>query len=504
MNKKYCLPIQKRIETGYIEGLYETKTEVQRYAGIPYAKPPVGDLRWRNPQSVEKWSGVRDAKEFGPSPIQREIWGDISSRSGGLSEDCLYLNVWTNAKDHQKDLPVLVYFYGGGFLLGCSSELRYDGKAMAQDNIVVVTVNYRVNIFGFFAHPELSKESDTNSSGNYGFFDQNAALKWVKRNIHEFGGNPDKVTIAGESAGSMSVSAHMASPLSKGLFRAAIGQSGALFTPYVPNISLKGGELFGKNFMSFNGLSSLKELRQLPAYKLFDMVPKGDRPIMPMVLDGHFLVENLEVTFSNSRQSKVPLLLGWNSAELPPKDFYVDRKHNLDSFHIIIKEWFGEYFDEALKLYPHDNKTELNQSATDLITDKFMAYITWKWYRLHLDNSDENIYRYLFCKKSPLSKSLKLTGAHHATDIEYCLGNIYLSDDDNWTENDQKVSDVFKGYFVNFIKNCNPNGTDLPNWNGDDRDSKLADVMVIDNDSAMKKIDDSRFDLWQKGFRLQN
>jgi para-nitrobenzyl esterase len=198
----FGFPVQVKIANGVIEGMYDTKTGLQTYFGIPFAKPPVGDLRWKAPQPLDNWSDVQETKKFGPRPVQGIVFGDMQSRSDGLSEDCLYLNVWTPAKRGTTGLPVLVYFFGGGFVAGDASEPRYDGASMAQKGIVVVTVNYRLNIFGFFAHPELSKEAPYKASGNYGLLDQHAGLKWVQKNIAAFGGDPKRVTIAGESAGS--------------------------------------------------------------------------------------------------------------------------------------------------------------------------------------------------------------------------------------------------------------------------------------------------------------
>lgn len=234
--------VQTKVEQGVVEGLYDTKTGLQHYFGIPFAKPPVGDLRWKAPQPPDNWKGVLSTKDFGPRPVQGIVFGDMNSRSNGLSEDCLYLNVWTPAKRNTTGLPVLVYFFGGGFVAGDGSEPRYDGASMAKKGIVVVTVNYRLNIFGFFAHPELSKEVPYKASGNYGLLDQHAGLKWVQKNIAAFGGDPKKVTIAGESAGSISVSAQMASPLSKNLIAGAIGESGAAINPTLAPVPLAEAE----------------------------------------------------------------------------------------------------------------------------------------------------------------------------------------------------------------------------------------------------------------------
>lgn len=236
--KNNSFAVQATVENGIIEGLYDTKSGLQLYFGVPFAKPPIGNLRWKAPEPADNWKGVLSTKDFGARPVQGIVFGDMNSRSDGLSEDCLYLNVWTPAKRTTKGLPVLVYFYGGGFVAGDASEPRYDGANMAKKGIVVVTVNYRLGIFGFFAHPELSQEAAYKGSGNYGLLDQQAGLKWVQKNIAAFGGDLKRVTIAGESAGSISVSGQMASPLSKDLIAGAIGESGAGINPTLSPVPL--------------------------------------------------------------------------------------------------------------------------------------------------------------------------------------------------------------------------------------------------------------------------
>src|SRR6476659_73676 len=237
-----------RVKTanGILEGTDESGIKI--FKGIPFAAPPVGNLRWKETQPVQNWSGVRKADKFGPRAMQLPIFGDMNFRSNGMSEDCLYLNIWTPAKTGNEKLAVLVYFYGGGFIAGDGSEPRYDGESMARRGIVAVTVNYRLGVFGFLAHPELTKESPHHASGNYALLDQRAALQWVQKNIAAFGGDPKRVTIAGESAGSIAVSALMASPLSKGLMAGAIGESGALIAPTLPPVPLAEAEAGGLKF----------------------------------------------------------------------------------------------------------------------------------------------------------------------------------------------------------------------------------------------------------------
>src|SRR5437588_2380461 len=254
-----------RVKTsnGVVEGKGRQDSGVRIFQGIPFAQPPTGDQRWKPPQPVKSWAGVRQAVKFGPRCMQHPVFGDMGFRSDGMSEDCLYLNVWTPSRSGKERLPVLVYFYGGGFVAGDGSEPRYDGESMARRGIVAVTVNYRLNVFGFLAHPELTKESPQHASGNYGLLDQNAALRWVHENIAAFGGDPEKVTIAGESAGSLSVSAHMVSPLSKELIAGAIGESGSVMGT-LPPVPLAKAEEGGVRFATKLGAKTLADLRKIP------------------------------------------------------------------------------------------------------------------------------------------------------------------------------------------------------------------------------------------------
>jgi len=275
-------PPVAHIGSGVISGIHDAATHLDEFKGIPYAAPPVGALRWKPPQPVAAWNGTRKADHFGPRCMQLPLFSDMVFRSDGMSEDCLYLNVWTPVGSASRKLPVLVYFYGGGFLAGDGSEPRYDGASLARHGIVTVTVNYRLGVFGFLALPALADESPHHATGNYGLLDQVAALRWVRRNIAAFGGNPDEVTIGGESAGSMSVSALMASPLSKGLMQRAIGESGAVLGNLKPQ-PLKVAEQHGEAFEKLVGAKSLTQLRALPAARL--LAASGDKGVPAPVPD---------------------------------------------------------------------------------------------------------------------------------------------------------------------------------------------------------------------------
>ena len=515
--------VQTKIEHGIIEGDYDTKTGIQTYFGVPFAKPPVGNLRWKAPQPLDKWTGVKATKQFGPRPMQKLVFGDMNSRSNGVSEDCLYLNVWTPAKRTTKDLPVLLYFYGGGNVAGDGSEPRYDGEAMAKKGIVVVTCNYRLNIFGNFAHPELSAEAPYKASGNYGYLDQLAAMKWVQKNIEQFGGDPKKVTIAGESAGSIAVSYQMASPLSKGLIAGAIGESGAGINPTMAPVPLAEAEKQGAEFAKNAGAPTLKELRALSTRDLYEMYDESKRFGFPVVLDGYFLPKYLPQIFAAREQAQVPLLVGWNSAEIPAGAFMQGKSNTPENFMARVKTDYPDTHQEVLKLYPHGNAQEVELSATALASDRFIAYATWKWFDLHRNNSSQPVYRYLYSKLRPalvdntLASGLaggtvkkvadapaapKAVGAPHACEIEYCMGNLHLIKEYAWTADDYKVSETMSEYFANFIKTGNPNGAKLPQWEAAKAGDATPPVMIIDTESRTEKAkDDARYHFLDKAYK---
>lgn len=506
--------VQTTTSNGIIEGSYDSKTGMQFYLGIPFAKPPVGPLRWKAPQPLDNWKGVKQTKSFGPRAVQGIVFGDMNSRSDGLSEDCLYLNVWTPAKRNTKNLPVLVYFYGGGFVAGDGAEPRYDGESMAKKGMVVVTVNYRLNIFGFFAHPELSAEAPYKASGNYGLLDQHAGLKWVQQNIAAFGGDPKKVTIAGESAGSISVSYQMASPLSKDLIAGAIGESGAGINPTLAPVSLSEAEKNGLEFAKKAGYPTLAEFRKLSTRDLFEIYADSRRFGFPIVIDKYFLPAPLPEIFAAKKQAMVPLLLGWNSAEIPGMAFMQGvPPYTKDNYVKRVKQEYPNNFEEVLKIYPGDSAKQIEYSATALASDRFISYSTWKWADLHANNSNQPVYRYLYSKLMPPMVDKNLTpglaggtnpsngfkmppaiGAPHACEIEYCMGNLNLSKDYAWTPDDYKVSQTMQSYFANFIITGNPNGSKLPEWPTVKPGDKNPDVMVIDTESkSIKAADDARY-----------
>jgi para-nitrobenzyl esterase len=515
-SSNFVLAVRTNIEHGIIEGNYDTKSGIQTYFGIPFAKPPVGELRWKDPQPLALWTGIKQTKHFGPRPVQPPVFGDMNFRSLSMDEDCLYLNVWTPAKRDTKNLPVLVYFYGGGNVAGDASEPRYDGQSMAKKGIVVITCNYRLNIFGNFAHPELSAESPHKSSGNYGYYDQLAALQWVNKNIAAFGGDPNHVTIAGESAGSVAVSYQMSSPLSKGLVHGAIGESGAGIPPTMAPVTLNEAEKTGKEFAEKQGVKSLKELRSLSTKELYEMYVDSKRFGFPVVLDGHFLPKQLSEIYAAREQSQIPLLLGWNSAEIPGGAFMQGKPYTVDHFTKRMQEEYPNNYKEMLSVYAASNEKEVELAATALASDRFISFATWKWFDLHRKNSNQPVYRYLYSKLRPALNDQSLTpglaggtmkktnatppppavGAPHACEIEYCMGNLHLVKDYAWTEDDMKVSETMSTYFANFIKTGNPNGANLPEWSPASANDPTPPVMIIDVRSRIEKaVNDRRYEL---------
>ena len=520
--QEYSFPVRARVANGMLEGNYDTRSGLQIFLGIPFAKPPTGNLRWRAPEPPENWEGVRPAGSFAHRPVQGMVFGDMRFRSPGLSEDCLYLNVWTPARRNTKGLPVLVYLYGGGFVAGDGSEPRYDGASMAKKGVVVVTCNYRLNIFGFLAHPDLSAESPLRTSGNYGLLDQYAALKWVHENIAAFGGDPSRITIAGESAGSVSVSVHMASPWSKPLIAGAIGQSGAAIHPTLAPVSLAEAEQTGLEFAREAGYESVAELRELSTLEVYEIYRESGRFGFPLVIDGNFLPAPLPEIFRIGNQAQVPLLLGWNSAEIPGMAFMQGLPYTEENYILKVKNAYPDDFSEVLKLYPHGSTAEIEWSATSLASDSFIAYSTWKWFDLHRKHSRQRVYRYLYSKLRPplvdagmqsgLAGGAMLRqegsppppepiGAPHACEIEYCLGNLHLVSDYDWTPEDYAVSAVMLEYFANFIARGNPNGNGLPEWPAAPAEDAHPPVMVMDLQSGMERaLRDARYEFLDKWY----
>ena len=476
-------PVRVSVAQGELEGRYSTKTGVQTYFGIPFAAPPVGDLRWQPPQPAASWEGVREATEFGPRAIQQYVYDDMRFRSPMASEDCLYLNVWTPVQRGQTDLPVLVYYHGGGNTSGSGDELRYDGEKLAEAGIVVVTVNYRLGVFGFFAHPELSAEQGGHS-GNYGILDQVAALEWVRDNIEAFGGDPARITIAGESAGSIDVSVLMTSPLSRDLLAGAVGQSGAAIAPTFTPISLADAEERGTDFARRMDYTTLAELRRAPTRDIYELAVRdtaGYRYQAGLVIDDYLLPKSPAEILAAGEQAKIPLLVGWTSAETA----WAPAPASDADFEAQVRERFGDRADEILTQYPGRGK-ELRRTSVDFSSDNWIVYSTWKWAQLHASTSEEPVYRYRFDRVRPPLKGEtrdeEPIGAAHATDIEYFLNTLDKSDAYAWQAADRTTAQTMAAYLVNFVKTGAPNGQELPEWGP--MTAETSNVMHLNEESS--------------------
>lgn len=483
-----ALTAADRVKTadGILEGTVNSDSSVRIFRGIPFAAAPVGNLRWQAPHPVQHWSGVRKADEFGGYCVQGQVFSDILPRSKEMSEDCLYLTVWAPAKPAAAHLPVYVWFYGGGFAAGSGDEPRYDGESFAKHGIVVVNVNYRLGIFGFFSHPELSKESGHNASGNYGLLDQVAALQWVRKNIAAFGGDPKKVTIGGESAGSLSVSALMASPLSRDLFQQAVGESGAFFGAVGGRgmASLAESEKQGVKFATAIGAKSLAELRAKSSADLLKDATKNSAGFWPNV-DGYFLPTDVQTIFAEGKQSQIPLLAGWNADEVRMMVMMAKEKPNAKTFPEHLRQQFKDNADGALKVYAASNDEEALRSAGDLASDSFIVFGTWKWLEMQT-KTGKPVYRFEFDRTVPIPDAMKSMapgvksfGSAHASELEYVFKTLPSKKAD-WQPDDQKVAETMNDYWANFIKTGDPNGAGLAEW---PNFTKTHEVMHIDTDS---------------------
>ena len=482
-----------RVKTasGILESTAAPQDGVRTFKGIPFAQPPVGDLRWREPQPVKKWTGARNADQFGPRCMQRTSPGaDYWFRSNGMGEDCLYLNVWTPAKPGKEKLPVLVYIFGGGFQNGDGSEPRYDGESMARQGVVAVSINYRTNVFGFFVHPELTKESPHHAAGNYGLLDQVAALQWVQRNIAAFGGDPKHVTIAGESAGSISVSALMASPLSRNLMAGAIGESGAAIASLPPQ-PLAEAEQNGVKFAAAAGANTLAALRAMTAEQIQDAAAQARGVRFSTAMDGYFLAKSLPEIFEAGEQAKIPLLEGSNTQEQAARSVLGAGDPTPETLANAIRRFYGDKAGPVLKAYAASTTDEVYEAADHLASARFIAYGTWKWAELQMKTGGQPVYRYLYARPRPAYLGMPgdpapaapaagrganagrgpgaqqpqgPRGAAHSSEIQYAMGNLDLDKRYTWEPADYQVSKTMQAYFVNFIKTFNPNGPSLPNW----------------------------------------
>jgi len=452
-----------QVESGFICGTKDSKSGVVSFKGIPFAAPPVDNLRWKEPQPVKSWNGVRECKIFSASAMQTtpapfSMWtAEFIAPAVPLSEDCLYLNVWTAAKAATEKLPVIVFIHGGAFTGGSGSVPVYDGTAMAHKGVVFVTINYRLGIFGFFSHPELSKESANHSSGNYGLLDQIAALKWVQKNIASFGGDPLRVTIAGQSAGAFSVNYLVASPLAKGLFQRAIAESGGAILPTNPFAgiqNLNDAEKRGIEFAQSLKVNSIDELRTKSSTQLMAV-----RTITSPIVDGYVIPETVYKIFSEGKQNDVPVLMGWNANE----GNFGGPLQNAITFNQKAKEIYGDEADEFLRLFPAKTDTEAEQSQVILSGLLTFGVQQYAWMNLQNKTAKSAVYLYHFERAVPYGKDQKPFGAFHTSEVSYAYNNLKMSNRP-WEKTDIQLSEIMSSYWANFASKGDPNGPQLPVW----------------------------------------
>jgi para-nitrobenzyl esterase len=462
-------PVYAKTADGELEGIASDDGKVRIFRGIPYAAPPVGALRWKAPQPAASWTGVRKAVEYGARCMQNRVFDDMVFRDNGPSEDCLYLNIWAPTTARREKLPVMAWIYGGGFVAGSTSEPRQDGEHLSKKGVMVVSFNYRLDVFGFFSHPELVKESGRNAAGNYGLLDQVAALQWIKKNIAAFGGDPENVTIFGESAGSFSVSALIASPLAKGLFHRAIGESGAFFGTTLQLKPLAETEKADLEFTKTSlGTTSIDTLRAKPADEILKASAKERMLRFTPNIDGYFLPQDVGAIYAGGRQSPVSLLAGWNADEGEYQSIFGKDPPTAQNFQAYVRRLFGTNAEAFLKLYPALTDAEARRSAQDLAGDQFIAYPTWKWLEMQHKTGKSLVYRYRFDQTLPWAadyspKPGEEPTAPHAAEIEYVFGML-SSRRLPWRPEDRKVSDLMGSYWTNFARTGDPNSPGLPRW----------------------------------------
>lgn len=445
-----------KVDGGSVQGVKENGLTV--FKGIPFAEPPVGALRWKAPQPVKQWEGVKMTTEFEASPYQP------GNPPSGKSEDCLYLNVWTPAQTNNEKLPVLVWIYGGGFSYGSTAEPVCDGTQLAQKGVIVVSIAYRVGKLGFLAHPELSAEDSNNVSGNYGLLDQIAGLQWVQDNITAFGGDPDKVTIFGESAGGISVSMLCASPLAKGLFRGAISQSGGSFGPTrditYPGENMKTlqqAEEIGKNFLEEAKVSSIEELRKLKVEEL--PIKPGMGGAWPNV-DGYVIPGDQYRLYQEGNYNDVNVLIGYNSDECA---FFLNSS-NPDDHIANVRERYGKFADTLLSVFPIAENS-VPKSARDLTSAAAFGWHSWTWARLQSKTGNSKVFLYYFDQHPdyPEDSPMFGYGSPHGSEIPYVFMTLD-KDNPQTTKADLQLANTMGDYWTNFTKYGHPNDETLPNW----------------------------------------
>jgi para-nitrobenzyl esterase len=428
----------------------------------------VGDLRWKAPEAPAKWKGERDATKFGAHCAQGHVFDDMVFQDNGESEDCLFLNVYTPAGATDKSkLPVMFWIHGGGYSGGASNEPRHNGDFLPTKGVVLVTINYRLGVFGFLATSDLAKEAG-GAAGNYAMMDMVAALQWVKENIKKFGGDADNVTIFGESAGSFAVSTLVAAQPARGLFAKGIGESGAAFSDVLPTDALDARLKKDDEWVAKLGVKSLAELRALPTDKILGAV-KAKKGGFPPDIDGKFLTEQVADTYAAGKQAHVPLLAGWNRDE----GSFLANGMTAEKWKGMAAGLFKDRAPEFLKLYPGDTDEQAVNSAIAYGSDAFIAFGTWKWLEAHRKTGDSPVYRYHFELRALPSKYHPGMFAFHSDDIEYVFGTLDTRPGETVRPEDRTLSEQFMSYWTNFAKTADPNGPGLPVWPKYDKDDSL-------------------------------
>jgi para-nitrobenzyl esterase len=457
-----------KTEQGKIHGKTINSDKVRAYLGLPYAAPPVGDMRWKAPAPPAKWKTTRDVSTYGATCAQNHVFDDMIFQDTGSSEDCLFLNVYVPADATDKSkLPVMFWIHGGGFYGGGSDEPRHNGDFLPLKGVILVTINYRLGVFGFLATSDLAKEQN-GTAGNYALMDMVAALHWVHANIKNFGGDANNVTIFGESAGSSAVSMLMATPTAKGLFAKAIGESGSVFSDR-PQQTLAAGEEKGDIWAATTGAKSLADLRALSTDKILSAAKTAAERSFAPVTDGKVFPEPPTAIYAAGKQAHVPLLAGWNRDE----GYSVGEGMTVAKYQKLASDKFPNRSAEFLKLYPGTSDEEATRSAIDYGSDAFIAASTWRWIEAHKATGGSPIYRYHFELAATPSKYHAGTFAFHSDDIEYVFGTLDTRPGFNVRPEDRKLSDLMMSYWTNFAKTGDPNGPGLPQWPAYNKDESV-------------------------------
>ena len=486
-------PLTVKTTQGKVHGKPINDGKVRAFLGLPFAASPVGDLRWRPPQPAANWKGQRDATSYGAHCMQVPF-SDMSFQDAGMSENCLYLNVYTpaGAKGTSK-LPVMFWIHGGGYNSGSASEPRHNGDFLPAKGVVLVTINYRLGVFGFLDTEELMKEGD-GAAGNYGLMDMIAALRWVQGNIAKFGGDPENVTIFGESAGSIAVSTLMASPLAQGLFNKAIGESGSALGEERSDKTAAQAALKETAWAQSTGAMSLAELRAIPAETILEAAKREGAPRFWPVIDGKVLTESVAAAYAEGRQAHIPVMAGWNRDE---GNFAVAKGMTVAQWKSEAEKRFGDRAPEFVSLYPGADDEQAARSAIDFAGDTFIAFGTWKWIEAQTKTGEAPVYRYHF--ELPATPSTFHPGSFvfHSDDIEYVFGTLDTRPGALIRPEDRKMSEEMMGYWTNFAKTGDPNGPGLPEW---PRYDKTGAVLHLDSEThATPDTTRARYEFLLKG-----